>query len=56
MILAILMGAFTALAIALFTEFLSHTFNNNEDIKKHLNLPVFASIPVKSKLSRRVVE
>jgi capsular exopolysaccharide synthesis family protein len=51
------------LGIAFLSEFLSHTFNNNEDINKHLNLPVFASIPesksktrVKSKLSHQTVE
>ena len=43
--LSIFLGAFAALGIAFLSDFLSHTFNNNEDINKHLDLPVFASIP-----------
>ena len=44
-ILSIFLGAFAALGIAFLSEFLSHTIDKNEDIKRHLELPVFASIP-----------
>ncbi len=44
-IVSIFLGAFAALGIAFLSEFLSHTFKNNDDINKHLDLPVFASIP-----------
>lgn len=44
-ILSIFLGIFSGLGAAFFSEFLSHTFNYNEDINKHLDLPVFASIP-----------
>lgn len=44
-ILSILLGGFTAVGAAFFFEYFSHSFNNREDVKQHLNLPVLASIP-----------
>jgi capsular exopolysaccharide synthesis family protein len=44
-ILSIFLGIFAGLGAAFSFEFYRHTFNNNEDINKYLDLPVFASIP-----------
>lgn len=44
-ILSIFLGGFAALGVAFSSEYFSHSFNNSEDVKKHLDLPVFASIP-----------
>jgi capsular exopolysaccharide synthesis family protein len=43
--LSIFLGIFAGFGAAFFSEFSSHTFTNNEDINKQLDLPVFASIP-----------
>lgn len=44
-ILSIFLGGFAGLGVAFSSEYFSHSFNNGEDVKKHLDLPVFASIP-----------
>jgi uncharacterized protein involved in exopolysaccharide biosynthesis len=44
-ILSIFLGSFAALGVAFASEYFSHSFNNSEDVKQHLDLPVFATIP-----------
>ena len=44
-ILSIFLGGFAGLGVAFSSEYFSHSFNNSEDVKKQLDLPVFASIP-----------
>jgi uncharacterized protein involved in exopolysaccharide biosynthesis len=43
-ILSIILGGVAAVGVAFSSEYLSHSFNNSEDVKKHLDLPVLASI------------
>jgi uncharacterized protein involved in exopolysaccharide biosynthesis len=43
-ILSIVLGAVSALGVAFFSEYLSHTFNNPEDVERHLGLPMLASM------------
>ena len=42
--LSIVLGAVSGLGIAFFSEYLTHTFNNPEDVKRHLGLQVLSSI------------
>ena len=42
--LSIILGLFAGLGMAFSVEYFSHTFNNREDIEKHLELPVLAAI------------
>jgi len=44
-ILSIILGGVAAVGVAFSSEYFSHSFNNAEDVKKHLDLPVLASIP-----------
>jgi uncharacterized protein involved in exopolysaccharide biosynthesis len=43
-ILSFILGGFAALGTAFFSEYLSHNFNSTGDVRKHLDLPVLASI------------
>ena len=43
-ILSIILGGVAAVGVAFSSEYFSHCFNNAEDVKKHLDLPVLASI------------
>jgi uncharacterized protein involved in exopolysaccharide biosynthesis len=43
-ILSIVLGAFSGLGAAFFSEYLSHTFNNPEDVERRLGLPMLASM------------
>jgi capsular exopolysaccharide synthesis family protein len=43
--LAMFLGLLLGCGVAVFSEVISHTFDKNEDIEKHLALPVLASIP-----------
>jgi uncharacterized protein involved in exopolysaccharide biosynthesis len=43
-ILSIVLGAVSGLGVAFFSEYLAHTFNNPEDVKRHLGLPVLSSM------------
>ena len=43
-ILSIVLGAFSGLGAAFFSEYLAHTFNKPEDVERHLGLPMLASM------------
>jgi uncharacterized protein involved in exopolysaccharide biosynthesis len=43
-ILSIVLGAVSGLGVAFFSEYLAHTFNNPEDVERHLGLPVLSSM------------
>ena len=43
-ILSLILGGVAAVGVAFSSEYFSHCFNNAEDVKKHLDLPVLASI------------
>jgi uncharacterized protein involved in exopolysaccharide biosynthesis len=43
-ILSIILGGVTALGVAFTSEYFGHSFNNSEDVNKHLGLPVLAYI------------
>jgi len=51
LILSIIMGFFLGIAVALIIEYNSHSFNNQEDVIKNLQLKVLASIPELKKRS-----
>jgi len=42
--LALFMGFFGSLGLAFLSDYLSHTFKTNEDVEKHLGLPVLATV------------
>jgi uncharacterized protein involved in exopolysaccharide biosynthesis len=44
-LLSIILGGIAALGVAFSSEYLSHSFNNSGDVKRHLGLKVMASIP-----------
>ncbi len=43
--LSIVLGGLTGILAALYREYILHSFNNREEVQKHLDLPVLASIP-----------
>ena len=43
-VLSIILGLLSGLGMAFSIEYFNHTFNNREDIEKHLELPVLAAI------------
>jgi uncharacterized protein involved in exopolysaccharide biosynthesis len=49
MAIAVFLGAFGGVALAFFTEYLDESLENPEDVEKHLQLPVLASIPIIAK-------
>jgi capsular polysaccharide biosynthesis protein len=45
MLIALLLGGFGGLGLAFFMEYLDESLENPDDVEKHLQLPVLASIP-----------
>ncbi len=43
--LSLVLGIFAGILIPMYMEYLQHSFSNREDVLKHLDLPVLASIP-----------
>jgi capsular polysaccharide biosynthesis protein len=44
-LLSLILGSFAALGLAFSSEYLSHTFNSNAEVKSKLGVPVLATIP-----------
>ena len=44
-IISLIIGGVAAVAVALSSEYFSHSINNSEDVKKYLSVPALASIP-----------
>ncbi len=42
---SLLLGGFAGLGVAFMSEYFSHSFNNPDDVMKHLGVPALAFIP-----------
>lgn len=49
LVLAAIMGLVASVGVAFISEYLDHSFRDEEDVKRYLGLPVLASIPEKKK-------
>lgn len=49
LVLAIIVGLTASMGVAFISEYLDHSFRDEEDVNRYLNLPVLASIPEKKK-------
>lgn len=43
--LSLVLGMFAGILMPMYVEYLQHSFSNREDVMRHLDLPVLASIP-----------